>query len=103
MKINFKEKELKTVWQPYEVAYVNGTALRLAKLKGAYNWHVHKKESEFFLVINGKVFIDTEEETVELNEWEGYLVKKGLRHRSRTEEEATVLLIEPITTKTKGE
>lgn len=102
-KISFKEYSLKGIWEPYEVTFVNGIALRLAKLKGAYKWHVHKKEDEFFLVVKGKVFIDTEIGTVDLSEWEGYLVKKGVRHRSRAEEEATVLLIEPVKTKTMGE
>ena len=104
-KINFKEYSLKGIWEPYEVAFVGGTALRLARLKGAYKWHTHKKEDEFFIVVEGKVFIDTEEGTIELDEWEGFLVKKGLRHRSRTDssEEAVVLLIEPVATKTTGE
>ncbi len=102
-KINFKTKEIPEIWHPYEIAYVDNIAIRMAKLKGAYKWHVHRKEDEFFIVVKGKVWIDTEEGSVELREWEGYLVKKGVRHRSRTEEEAIVLLIEPIVTKTKGE
>jgi mannose-6-phosphate isomerase-like protein (cupin superfamily) len=102
-KINFKSKEIKEIWHPYEVAYVDNIAIRMAKLKGAYKWHIHRKEDEFFIVIKGKVWIDTEEGSVELREWEGYLVKRGVKHRSRTEEEAIVLLIEPIVTKTKGE
>lgn len=102
-KINFKEYGVKGIWQPLEVTFVNATALRLAKLKGAYKWHVHKKEDEFFLVVNGKVAIDSEEGTVDLKEWEGCRVKSGLRHRSRAEEEAIVLLIEPVATKTMGE
>ena len=102
-KINFKEYSLKGIWEPCEVAFVGGTALRMAKVKGAYKWHVHKKEDEFFLVVKGKINIDSEQGTLELNEWEGCLVKSGLRHRSRAEEEAIVLLIEPTKTKTMGE
>lgn len=91
------------IWEPKDIAYINGTALRLAKLCGAYKWHVHKNENEFFIVVKGKVSIDTEEGTVDLNEREGCLVKKGILHRSRADEESLVLLIEPLTTKTKGE
>ena len=87
-------------WTPKELAFVNDTALRMAKLEGEYKWHTHQEEDEFFLVVKGHIFIDTEEGTVELNEMEGFVVRKGLRHRSRCEEPAWVLLVEPIKTKT---
>jgi len=102
-KINFKECSTKGIWEPQEIGFVDGIALRIVRLEGDYKWHRHKKEDEFFLVVKGTIFIDTDEETVELKEWEGYLVKSGLRHRSRASEEAVVLLIEPIKTKTMGE
>ena len=104
-KINLQKliKEMKKPWEPQNVVLVDETALRIAKIEGAYNWHIHREEDEFFLVLKGKIFIDTEEGSIELNEMEGYLVKKGTRHRSRTEKPAWVLLIEPIKTKRKGE
>ncbi len=104
-KISFKEtvKRLKEAWQPQDLLYVNDTALRIAKIHGAYNWHTHQKEDEFFLVVKGKIFIDLENESVELKEGEGFLVNKGSRHRSRAPKPAYVLLIEPSATKTKGE
>ncbi len=102
-KINLKEHNVKGIWVPQEIGFVNNTALRIAKLKGDYKWHIHKEEDEFFLVIKGSICIDTEKETVELKEWEGYLVKAGLKHRSRASEVATVLIVEPIKTNTKGE
>ena len=54
-------------------------------------------------MLKGKIFIDTEEGSVELKENEGYLVERGKRHRSRSEKSAWILLIEQIKTKTKGE
>ncbi len=104
-KINLKEidKKLKEPWQPQDVCYVNETALRIAKIDGAYKWHTHQNEDEFFFVVKGKIFIDLERESIELKEGEGYLVKRGTRHRSRSEKPAYVLLVEPIKTKTKGE
>ncbi|MCK4306711.1 cupin domain-containing protein [candidate division WOR-3 bacterium] len=102
-KINFKKYSIKGIWKPQEIGFVDSTALRIVKLKGDYKWHRHKKEDEFFLVVKGLIFIDTEKEIVELKEWEGYLVKAGLKHRSRAPEVATVLVIEPIKTKTMGE
>jgi mannose-6-phosphate isomerase-like protein (cupin superfamily) len=95
--------KIKEPWQPMDAAYVNDTAIRIAKIEGIYNWHTHRDEDEFFLVLKGKIHIDTEEGTVELEEKDGYLVKKGTRHRSRAEKPAWILLVEPIKTKTKGE
>ena len=89
-------------WEPEDVVFINDTALRIAKVEGAYQWHTHPGEDEFFLVLKGNVFIDTEEGTAALKELEGFLVKRGIRHRSRTEGPAWVLLAEPTRTKTKG-
>ena len=58
-------------WQPIDVAYVNETALRIAKIEGAYNWHTHRDEDELFLVLKGKIYVDTEEGSVELKEKDG--------------------------------
>ena len=102
--IKFRElaEKVNEIWEPLDVAFINEAALRIAKVDGAYKWHTHQKEDEFFFVLKGNVFIDLEGKSVELKENEGFLVKKGTRHRSRTEEPAWVLLIEPTKTKTKG-
>jgi len=104
-KISFKESigKLKEAWQPQDLFYVNDTAFRMAKIDGAYRWHTHQSEDEFFLVIKGKVFIDLDNQSIELKEGDGYLVKQGTRHRSRSDKPSYVLLVEPIKTKTKGD
>ena len=104
-KINLKKiiNETTNPWQPRDILHVDQTALRVAKIDGAYDWHVHTNEDEFFLVLKGKIYIDTDRGSVELKENEGYLVKKGTRHRSRAKRPAWVLLVEPVKTKTKGE
>ena len=105
-KVNLLEliEKAKEPWQMVDVVTVNKSALRIAKIEGAYQWHTHQKEEEFFLVLKGKIFIDTNKYgTIELNEMESYLVEKGLRHRSRSEESAWVLLVKPPETITLGE
>jgi len=104
-KISLKKliREIKDPWQPRDILHVHQTALRVAKIEGEYDWHVHMNEDEFFLVLKGKIYIDTVRGVIELKENEGYLVNKGTRHRSRAKKPAWVLLIEPILTKTKGE
>ncbi len=94
--------EAQDKWEPRDLCFVNDTAMRIAKLDGPYEWHTHQGEDEFFLVVQGHIFIDTEEGSVELSEMEGFVVKKGMRHRSRSDAPAWVLLVEPTKTKTKG-
>ncbi|MCD6516368.1 MAG: cupin domain-containing protein [Candidatus Aminicenantes bacterium] len=104
-KINLKEwvERIKDPWEPKEILSFHDVALRVAKIHGAYNWHTHSHEDELFLVLKGKIYIDTPKESIELNEMECYLVKRGTRHRSRSDKPAWVLLVEPVRTKTKGE
>ena len=96
-------RETKDAWQPRDILHIHDTALRVAKIEGAYDWHVHLREDELFIVLKGRIFIDTDAGAVELKENQGYLVRKGTRHRSRAKKAAWVLLIEPVKTKTKGE
>jgi len=104
-KISFNDiiESIKEPWEPKEIAFVSDAALRVAMIHGAYDWHIHKSEDELFFVLKGKIYIDTEQGTIELNELEGFLVKKGTRHRSRSDAPSWVLLFEPKKTKTKGE
>lgn len=104
-KIKFHEiiESIKDPWEPKDIAFVSDAALRVAMIHGAYDWHTHRHEDELFYVLKGKIYIDTEQQTIQLNEMEGFLVKKGIRHRSRSEAPAWVLLFEPKQTKTKGE
>ncbi len=101
--IKLIEKAQKS-WQVLDVITIDKTALRIVKIDGSYRWHSHRNEDEFFLVLQGKIFIDIENEvSIELNEMEGFKVKKGTRHRSRSGEPAWVLVVEPVETKTLGE
>jgi len=104
-KVNLKEvsRRIEGFWQPHELAVINTTSMRMAKILGSYNWHVHKNEDEFFLVVDGEISVETEDASLELREGEGCLVKRGVRHRSKSDNPATILLIEPVSTRTKGE
>lgn len=103
-KINFKElcERLRDPWVPQEVSQVDGTSLRIARIEGEYRWHTHPQEDEFFFVLQGEITIETEKGNITLKEGEGALVPKGLRHRSKAEKPAYVLLIEPTRTVTTG-
>ena len=57
--------------------------MRLGVIQGDYHWHKHDDEDEFFYVVEGKLLIDLEGRTVELEPGQGFVVPKGTMHRPR--------------------
>ena len=80
-------------WSPKIVARLNGHEVMVAKLEGEFPWHVHDDTDDFFLVLAGRVRIETGQGDVELGPGELYVVPRGVRHRPVAEAEAHVLLI----------
>ena len=72
-------------------------------MKGDFVWHDHGDTDEFFLVIEGTMFIEFESETMELSQGEMYVVPKGTKHRPYAHEECKVMLIEPSGVVNTGE
>ncbi|KKS46715.1 hypothetical protein A3J20_02900 [Candidatus Gottesmanbacteria bacterium RIFCSPLOWO2_02_FULL_42_29] len=89
-------------WTPVDVAIINDWVLRAAACKGINKWHKHN-EDEFFLIYKGKITVLTEKGNVDLEEGEGYVVPKGVKHYCRANERAVVLLLEPRKVNTKGD
>lgn len=56
-----------------------------------------------YLSLEGKIFIEFEDETMEINEGEMIVVPKGVKHKPFAEEEAKIMLIEPTGTLNTGE
>ena len=73
---------------------MNDSVVRLAVVTGEYHWHKHDNDDEFFFVLEGRFLIDLEGRTVELNGWEGFVVPKGVVHRTRAPERAVILMVE---------
>jgi mannose-6-phosphate isomerase-like protein (cupin superfamily) len=82
-------------WYNQTLCQVNDSVVRLGILHGEYHWHKHDKEDEFFFTLGGQLLIDLEAgETVELNPRQGYVVPRGVVHRTRAPEKTVVLMIE---------
>jgi mannose-6-phosphate isomerase-like protein (cupin superfamily) len=62
--------------------------------EGEYHWHKHDDDDEFFYVIEGRLLIDLEGRVVELVPRQGFVVPKGLLHRTRAEDRTVVLMVE---------
>ena len=46
------------IWSPLIVGEVCGTAVKVARLEGAFVWHDHAREDEAFLVLRGALRIE---------------------------------------------
>ncbi|MDP6325592.1 MAG: cupin domain-containing protein [Candidatus Thalassarchaeaceae archaeon] len=82
-------------WSPKIVAEMNDYHIKLVKIKGDFVWHNHDDTDETFIVIEGKMKIEFEDKTVELNEGEMYVIPKGVNHKPFAEEECKIMIIEP--------
>ena len=81
-------------WYNQTLCKVNDSVVRLGVIKGEYHWHKHDDLDEFFYVVEGKFLIDLEGRTVELVERQGFVVPKGVLHRTRALQRAVILMVE---------
>jgi mannose-6-phosphate isomerase-like protein (cupin superfamily) len=81
-------------WYNQTLCQVNQSVVRLGVVEGEYHWHKHDEEDEFFYVLEGQLSIDLEERTVELGPRQGFVVPKGIVHRTRARLRTVMLMVE---------
>ena len=81
-------------WFNQTLCRVNDSVVRLGVVKGEYHWHKHDDLDEFFYVVDGSFIIDLEERTVELGPKQGFVVPRGIQHRTRAPERTVILMVE---------
>ncbi|MFY9691912.1 MAG: cupin domain-containing protein [Candidatus Acidiferrales bacterium] len=81
-------------WYNQTLCKVNGSVVRLGVVEGEYHWHKHDDDDEFFYVVEGQFLIDLEGRTVELSPRQGFVVPKGVMHRTRATRRAVILMVE---------
>ena len=81
-------------WYNQTLCRVNESVVRLGVVKGEYHWHRHDAEDEFFYVVEGCLLIDLEDRTVELAARQGFVVPRGVEHRTRAPERTVILMME---------
>jgi len=103
-KINVSSKleQINEYWSPKIIGELNHQYVKIAKFKGEFVKHFHEEEDELFYVIKGKLFIDLNDKTLELNEGEFVIIPKGIEHKPYALEEVSVLLFEPKSTLNTG-
>lgn len=86
--------ECKFQWYNQTLCQVNASVVRLGVFQGEYHWHKHQDDDEFFYVLEGQLLIDLEGRTVALEPRQGFVVPKGVMHRTRALRRTVVLMVE---------
>lgn len=81
-------------WYNQTLCKVNQSVVRLGVVEGEYHWHKHDADDEFFYVVEGRFPIDLEDRTVELTPRQGFVVAKGITHRTRAPQRTVILMVE---------
>jgi mannose-6-phosphate isomerase-like protein (cupin superfamily) len=87
-------EECKDKWYNETLTKVNDSVVRIGIVEGEYHWHKHDNDDEFFYVVEGKLLIDLEDRTIELNPKQGVTIPKGVRHRPRAPIKTVMLMVE---------
>jgi len=90
-------EEIKDKWFNQTLTKVNESVVRVGIVEGEYHWHKHDTEDEFFFVLEGKLYIDLEDKTIELKPFQGYTISRGIVHRTRAPQKTVMLMVEPDT------
>ena len=67
----------------HPIATVNDHVVRIATMTEPYHWHFHPNSDETFLVIEGRLSIEFESGSRELDPGQLLTVPRGVRHRTR--------------------
>jgi len=81
-------------WYNQTLCQVNASVVRVGVVEGEYHWHQHDDDDEFFYVVEGKLLIDLEDRVVELTPRQGFVVPKGVVHRTRAPQRTVILMFE---------
>jgi mannose-6-phosphate isomerase-like protein (cupin superfamily) len=91
---------LADTWSPRVAGQVNDVLIKVVRIEGEFVWHDHPDTDEAFLCLGGRLAIDLrdaapgEERTVELAEGDLYVIPRGVQHRPRSSDGATIALLE---------
>ena len=81
--------------QPFKhliIGQVDDYCAYLTRIEGTYIFHHHPRD-EMYLVLEGEIAVDYEDGTsVTVGEGESLVVEAGVKHRSRSEKGALVLM-----------
>jgi mannose-6-phosphate isomerase-like protein (cupin superfamily) len=94
MDVDALAKEVTDRWFNQTLCKVNDSVVRLGVMQGEYHWHKHDNDDEFFFVLRGRFIIDLEKRSIELLPNQGFVVPRGVVHRTRAPEKSVILMVE---------
>ena len=89
-------------WYNQTLCKVNDSVVRLGVMQGEYHWHKHDHDDEFFFTLEGRFLIDLEPaadgvtpgRTIDLLPGQGFVVPRGVVHRTRAPVRSVILMVE---------
>jgi mannose-6-phosphate isomerase-like protein (cupin superfamily) len=96
-------KACQDAWYNQTLSRVNESVVRLGVMQGEYHWHRHDQDDEFFFVLEGAFLVDLEDRSVELQPLQGFVVPKGILHRTRAPRRAVILMVETAAIRPTGD
>lgn len=81
-------------WSNRTLTQVNESVVRLGIVEGEFHWHKHDNDDEFFFVLEGKLIIELEDKTIELNPGQGVTISKGVMHKPSAAQRTVMLMVE---------
>jgi mannose-6-phosphate isomerase-like protein (cupin superfamily) len=104
-KINLRDKLafFEELWHPYIVAQMDNYHVKLAKVHGEFVWQTHDEQDELFLLLDGDLTIQLRDRNVTMHEGDLFVVPAGVEHCPKSENGASVLVLDRIDTKHSGE
>jgi len=90
-------------WSPRIVGHYNDNKIFLAKAEGDFVWHSHPDTDDLFLVLDGRLTIQMRDRNIELGPGQLFVVPRGVEHCPRSDDGASILLIEPEGTPNTGD
>ena len=67
----------------HPITELNDHVVRISVMTEPYYWHYHPDSDETFLVIEGRLRIDFETHSIDLDPGQLLTIKRGVRHRTQ--------------------
>jgi mannose-6-phosphate isomerase-like protein (cupin superfamily) len=82
-------------WSPRVIAEMNDYQFKLVKVEGEFVWHNHPDTDEVFIIIEGNLVIEFEDQSVSLAKGEMFVVPRGVNHKPVAASICQLMLVEP--------
>lgn len=104
-KFNLKNrfKKIDSYWDPKIIGQVNQMYVKIAKIKGEFEFHTHKENDELFYIVKGTVKMHYRDDHEFLDQGDMTIVPKGVEHKPSAEDEAYIMMFESKNTINTGD